>query len=150
QIETMSLVQKICGSASNLLFNPSRQVFKSAFGENVLNKLTSCEQQQVRTRWPDWKMIRDNKRRKLVVEYYPRRVRLNCIRKNTILPTELKEIADKEMKDLPKRSANTMLTNRCAVTSRARGRVKRWNVSRLVFRHLADYNYLSGVIRAKW
>lgn len=34
-------------------------------------------------------MIKDNKRRKIFKEYAPDRIRLNIIRKNTILPSEL-------------------------------------------------------------
>lgn len=33
---------------------------------------------------------------------------------------------------------------------RPRGIVKEWRMSRIVWRHLADYNKLSGVQRAMW
>lgn len=37
----------------------------------------------------DWRMLRDVKRRKLAYEYADERLRINAIRKNTILPKEL-------------------------------------------------------------
>ncbi|KAH6934900.1 hypothetical protein HPB50_001632 [Hyalomma asiaticum] len=60
------------------------------------------------------------------------------------------EIADKEIAELPLNSCYTRFHGRCVITSRARGFVRPWRVSRMMFRHLADYNYLSGVQRAMW
>lgn len=95
-------------------------------------------------------MIRDVKRRKMVTEFAPMRLRLNSLRKNDILPPELKEITDKEIAALPRDSSWMRVCKRCAVTSRPRGIVYRWRLSRIVFRHLADYNKLAGVQRAMW
>ncbi|KAB0804847.1 hypothetical protein PPYR_01817 [Photinus pyralis] len=120
------------------------------FLSNFLNKLPRFNLQQIRTKWVDHRMIRDVKRRKLVTEYTPLRSRLNAIRKNDILPAELREITDKEIHALPRDSAWLRITNRCVITSRPRGVVYRWRLSRLVFRDLADYNKLSGVQRAIW
>lgn len=95
-------------------------------------------------------MKRDHLRRKLVERENITRLRTNALRKNTILPRELQEVADAEIAALPYRSSITHLTNRCVITSRSRGNVLRWRVSRFVFRHLTDYNKMSGVIRAHW
>lgn len=95
-------------------------------------------------------MKRDYLRRKLVEKENIKRLRLNALRKNTILPRELQEVADVEIAALPYRSSITHLTNRCVVTSRARGTVLRWHLSRFVFRELSDYNKMSGVQRAMW
>lgn len=62
----------------------------------------------------------------------------------------LKEIGRKMLEDLPRDSSITRVRNRCAITSRARGIVTRWRLSRIVWRSLADYNKLSGVQRAMW
>lgn len=95
-------------------------------------------------------MKRDYLRRKLVEKENIKRLRINALRKNTILPRELQEVADAEIAALPYRSSITHLTNRCTVTSRSRGNVLRWRISRFVFRHLTDYNKMSGVQRAHW
>nr|CAD7603974.1 unnamed protein product [Timema genevievae] len=106
--------------------------------------------QQVRTVYADWRMIRDLKRRKMVEQYAIERLRINSLRKNDILPPELREIADKEIASFPLNSCPTRIHSRCALTSRSRGLVKRWRLSRIVWRHYADYNKLSGVQRAMW
>ncbi|KAK3611928.1 hypothetical protein CHS0354_014005 [Potamilus streckersoni] len=104
---------------------------------------------QIRTRY-DHMMWRDLKRRKLSAEYFPIRMRLNAIRKNTILPKELQEIADKEIAALPRESCPTRIHNRCVITSRPRAVKRPWRLARMVFRHHADYNFLSGVTRSSW
>lgn len=95
-------------------------------------------------------MIRDNKRRKTVQEYGPERFRINMVRKSKIIPREIKEIADKEIREFPLNSAPVRLHNRCILTSRPRAVLKRWHISRIMFRSLADYNNLSGVTRSSW
>lgn len=55
-----------------------------------------------------------------------------------------------QLKDMGLRSSILYKNNRCAVTGRARGGLRRWRVSRFVFRHMADYNMLPGVTRAMW
>ncbi|XP_018561334.1 28S ribosomal protein S14, mitochondrial [Anoplophora glabripennis] len=111
---------------------------------------TSQNLQQIRTKYVNRWMIRDVKRRKVVTEYAPSRLRINSLRKNDILPPELREIADAEIAALPRDSTLMRLTRRCVVTSRGKGTVVRWRLSRIVFRHLADYNKLAGVQRAMW
>uniref|UniRef100_A0A8U7N1B0 Uncharacterized protein n=1 Tax=Corvus moneduloides TaxID=1196302 RepID=A0A8U7N1B0_CORMO len=44
---------------------------------------------QVRSYYVDWRMLRDVKRRKMAYEHADERLRINAIRKNSILPREL-------------------------------------------------------------
>jgi small subunit ribosomal protein S14 len=62
----------------------------------------------------------------------------------------LQDMALNELWALPRDSHWTRLVNRCVLTSRPRGVVHPHRLSRLVWRHCADYNKLSGVMRAKW
>lgn len=112
--------------------------------------VASCQLIPSRTYYTDWRMIKDVKRRRMVKEYAPQRLRLNCIRRNQILPKEIQEPADQEIGALPRDSARHRVTNRCVVTSRPKYVFRNWRLSRIVFRHLADYNYLSGAQRAMW
>ncbi|CAH6790706.1 28S ribosomal protein S14, mitochondrial [Phodopus roborovskii] len=105
---------------------------------------------QVRGYYVDWKMLRDVKRRKIAYEYADERLRINSLRKNTILPKDLQEIASEEIAALPRDSCPVRIRNRCVMTSRPRGVIRRWRLSRIVFRHLADHRLLSGVQRAMW
>lgn len=104
----------------------------------------------MRTKYINKWMIRDVKRRKLTTELAPERLRINSLRKNSILPPELREIADAEIAAMPKDSTLLRCAKRCVITSRPRGVVHQFRFSRIVFRHLADYNKLSGCQRAMW
>lgn len=106
--------------------------------------------QQLRNKWANWHMIKDNKRRLIVKNEAVERIRINTIRKNDILPAELREIADHEVAKLPRDSNWIRIRFRCAVTSRPRGVYMKYHLSRIVWRHLADYNKLAGVQRAMW
>ncbi|XP_046343245.1 small ribosomal subunit protein uS14m-like [Haliotis cracherodii] len=105
---------------------------------------------QIRGRYVDWRMRRDGLRRQMIQEQFPERLRLNTVRKNNILPKELQELADAEVATLPPNSSIVKIRNRCVVTSRPRGVQRKWRISRIVWRQLADYNQLSGVTRAAW
>ncbi|KAF4799866.1 hypothetical protein TURU_051355 [Turdus rufiventris] len=105
---------------------------------------------QVRSYYVDWRMLRDVKRRKMAFEHADERLRINAIRKNSILPKELQEMADKEIAALPRDSCPVRIRNRCVLTSRPRGVKRRWRLSRIVFRHFADHAQMSGVQRAMW
>ncbi|MEN2496847.1 MAG: 28S ribosomal protein S14, mitochondrial [Marteilia pararefringens] len=75
---------------------------------------------------------------------------LNSIRKSTFMPETMKYDCDKKIVELPLDSCPARLHARCTVTSRSRGHLRPWRVSRIIFKSYADYNQLSGVIRAKW
>lgn len=68
--------------------------------------------------------------------------------KSTLLFQE--EVNQQFDKIIPRQTALRQLTPRCVLTSRGHGVVLRWRLSRIMFRHLADYNKLSGVQRAIW
>jgi len=59
-------------------------------------------------------------------------------------------LAHEENLSLPRDATIQHLTNRCIISSRSRGTVKRYRISRHFFRELADYNKLSGVAKAAW
>ncbi|EEB12245.1 mitochondrial 28S ribosomal protein S14, putative [Pediculus humanus corporis] len=95
-------------------------------------------------------MLKDYNKRQRLKKYGKERLRINALRKNKILPPELKALADEEIAALPRSSSIVQINNRCSLTSRPRGTVNYFRVSRIMFRHFADYNKLAGVIRAQW
>ncbi|KAL0966054.1 hypothetical protein UPYG_G00290220 [Umbra pygmaea] len=129
-------------------------------GLNVLHSSFCAQKQALRSCWSvmeqvreyyvDWRMLRDVKRRQMAFDYADERLRINALRKNTVLPKELQELADKEIAALPRDSCPVRIRNRCVMTSRPRGVKRRWRISRIVFRHLADHNQMSGIQRAMW
>lgn len=65
----------------------------------LLPASTSPVVSQVRGRYVDWRMLRDVKRRRLVKEYAPVRLRTSAVRKNTILPREI-QVKSSVIKDI--------------------------------------------------
>ncbi|XP_003741864.1 28S ribosomal protein S14, mitochondrial [Galendromus occidentalis] len=105
---------------------------------------------QCRGYMTDWRMLRDYKRRQCVAKHYFERNQLNTLRKNTILPRVLQEAAHEELKKLPRDSATVRIHQRCCVTSYPRNVSIRYRLARHAWRHLADYNKLSGIQKALW
>nr|SVE79287.1 EOG090X0MNX [Daphnia lumholtzi] len=129
---------------SSFLFQNTAQLLRNGITNAI--KLN----QPVRNNWTDWRMMKDNRRRKLLVQYAPDRVRAKALKKNDVLPAEITEIGAKMLAEIPRDASLSRVRNRCAITSRPRGVVTRWRLSRIVWRSLADYNKLSGVQRAMW
>lgn len=81
---------------------------------------------------------RDRKRRLLVAKYAVKRA-------------ALKEQGNYMALDkLPKNASPVKLRNRCNITGRARGYIRKFGVSRLVFRKWALEGKLPGVRKASW
>lgn len=95
-------------------------------------------------------MKKDWRKRQTIKNEHITRLRINALRKNNVLPRDLQEIADAEIHALPRDSSMIRIVNRCAVSSRPRGTVYRYRLSRFIFRELADHNKLAGVQRAMW
>lgn len=101
-------------------------------------------------KWTDWRMKRDVNRRLAMAEYFPMRQNLVMVIRNHLLPDEIRHDAHKELYQFPVKSHPWTVTNRCAITSRGRGKFRMFRLSRIIFRHIADYNNMSGVMKAKW
>ncbi len=104
----------------------------------------------VRHGFQDAIMVRDYKRRVIAAHFSPLRLRLNAIRKNNLLPKDIRDTASLQLHSLPRDSCFTRIMTRCVVTSRRRGCKTRWRVSRIIFRNYADYNCMSGAEWAVW
>ncbi|EOR22497.1 30S ribosomal protein S14 [Cytobacillus oceanisediminis] len=84
------------------------------------------------------KVVKARKRREMVEKYAE-------IRK------ELKEKGDYEaLRKLPRDSSPTRLKNRCEVTGRPRGYLRKFKMSRIAFREYAHKGQLPGVKKSSW
>ena len=83
-------------------------------------------------------MAREKKRRKMVAKYADRRRRLKA------------EGNWEELQKLPRNSSPVRLNNRCALTGRSRGYLRKFGVCRIVFRELALAGKIPGVRKASW
>ncbi len=83
-------------------------------------------------------IARETKRRKTVKLYAERRRRL-------------KEAGDYEgLQRLPRNASPVRLNNRCALTGRSRAYMRKFGVSRLVFREMALAGKIPGIRKASW
>ncbi|MFP3669483.1 30S ribosomal protein S14 [Priestia sp. SIMBA_032] len=84
------------------------------------------------------KVVKEKKRQELVKKY-------------TELRRELKEKGDYEaLRKLPRDSAPTRLHNRCELTGRPRGYLRKFKMSRIAFRELAHKGQIPGVKKSSW
>lgn len=83
-------------------------------------------------------IAREKKRRKLVAQYAQRR-------------RAMKAAGDWEgLQKLPRNASPVRLNNRCPMTGRTRGFLRRFGVSRIVFREMALAGKIPGVRKASW
>jgi len=81
---------------------------------------------------------RERKREKLVARYAEKRA-------------ALKEAGDYEGLDkLPRNSSKVRLHNRCKLTGRPKGYMRKFGISRVTFREMAAEGKIPGVTKASW
>ncbi len=84
-----------------------------------------------------WKE-RDKRKRAVVAKFAAKR-------------SELKSKGDWEgLSQLPKDASPIRLTNRCKVSGRRRGFIRKFGVSRITFREMALAGLIPGVTKASW
>lgn len=83
-------------------------------------------------------MAREAKRRRMSAKYAQKR-------------RELKKAGDWEgLQKIPRNASPVRMNNRCPITGRSRGFLRRFGVSRIVFREMALAGKIPGVRKASW
>jgi len=83
-------------------------------------------------------IARENKRAKLVARYAAKR-------------KALKEAGDYDALDkLPRNASPVRLHNRCKLTGRPKGYMRKFGISRVTFREMASAGKIPGVTKASW
>ncbi|MCB0736312.1 MAG: 30S ribosomal protein S14 [Bacteroidetes bacterium] len=83
-------------------------------------------------------IVRDQKRAKLIDKYAAKRA-------------ELKAKGDWDALDkLPKNSSPVRAKNRCSMTGRPKGYMRKFGICRVVFREMAHAGKIPGVKKASW
>lgn len=96
-------------------------------------------------------MIKKNEQKKAVVDRYrEKRAALRKIMKDPEASFEEKMDAQRAFARLPRRSIETQVTNRCAITGRPRGYLRKFGLSRIAFREMAGNGLLPGVTKSSW
>jgi len=92
----------------------------------------------------------NKKRRKLVKKYAARRAKLRDLAEDRDKPEEERFMARLKLAQLPRNSSKTRVRNRCEVTGRPRGYYRKFRMSRVSLRELANKGLIPGVIKSSW
>ncbi len=96
-------------------------------------------------------MIAKNQRRgELAERYRERRAELLEVIKDPAAGYDAKRAAYAQLAKLPRDSSPTRHRNRCGVTGRPRGYLRKFGMSRIAVRELAHRGELPGVQKASW
>ena len=93
---------------------------------------------------------KDKQRRQLFKSNELKRRQYKLIIENLALPVEVRAQAVILLNSLPRSSSPVRLRNRCALTGRSRGILRKWRMSRVRFRELASQGALLGVRKSSW
>ncbi len=93
---------------------------------------------------------REKKRERLAAKYSATRAKLKAITKDLSLNDEERWNAQIALQKLPRNSSPVRLRNRCHVTGRPRGYLRKFGMSRIKFREAAQRGDIPGLTKASW
>lgn len=93
---------------------------------------------------------KQKKRERLVSLKFEKREELKKIVRSLEASEEEKLEAMTKLNKMPKNSSKIRLRNRCQLTGRCRGYLRKYKLSRLCFRELANAGMIPGVFKASW
>tara|TARA_Y100001968_G_scaffold321884_1_gene357055 strand:- start:521 stop:826 length:306 start_codon:yes stop_codon:yes gene_type:complete len=96
------------------------------------------------------KIVREHKLIKQVSKYAGLRAELKSIIKSPKSSMEEKRDAIVKLDKLPRSSSRVRIRTRCFKTGRPRAVLRRFNLSRIVFREMALKGEIPGVTKASW
>ena len=96
------------------------------------------------------KVVKNEKRKKMVMQYAERRLALKKIINNPESTPEQVDEAQMKLQKLPRNSSPIRVRNRCSQTGRTRGYLRKFGVSRIALRELALEGQIPGVVKSSW
>ncbi|MBA5870772.1 MAG: 30S ribosomal protein S14 [Nitrospira sp. CR2.1] len=94
--------------------------------------------------------LRNEKRKQLVAKYAEQRRTLKAVVKNQAASLEEKQEAQGRLNSLPRNASPVRVRNRCEISGRVRGYLRRFGMSRIDFRMLALKGEIPGVRKSSW
>lgn len=96
------------------------------------------------------KVVKNEKRKKLVAQYAERRRELKKTINNPVSTPEQVDEAVMKMQKMPRDASAVRVRNRCSQTGRPRGYLRKFGVSRIALRELALRGQIPGVVKSSW
>lgn len=96
------------------------------------------------------KIARQKQREHTVAVYAERRRELKEIIRQPTSTNEERLEAQRKLQNMPRDASPTRLKNRCQMSGRARGYLRKFGLSRIVFREMALRGEIPGVVKSSW
>ena len=93
---------------------------------------------------------KNERRKKLVKKYAGKYARLKAIADDESRDDTERLIARLKLAEIPRNGNPTRVRNRCELTGRARGFYRKFRLSRIMLRELANKGLIPGVIKSSW
>jgi small subunit ribosomal protein S14 len=93
---------------------------------------------------------RNKKRQKTALIHRDKRQKLKDIANDNSLSFQERLNAQIKLSELPKDGSRIRYKNRCAITGRARGNLRKFGMSRIAVRELASWGQIPGLIKSSW
>ena len=94
--------------------------------------------------------IRNEKRKKLSQLHKVKRQELFTIAEDENLSFEERLMAQAKLAKMPRDGSPVRVRNRCALTGRPRGNLRKFGLSRIAVRELASFGQIPGLIKSSW
>lgn len=96
------------------------------------------------------KVVKNEKRKKTVAQYATKRAELKKIINNPQSSIEQVDEAVVKLQKLPRNASPVRVRNRCSLTGRPRGFLRKFGMSRVTFRDLSLKGQIPGVTKSSW
>ena len=93
---------------------------------------------------------KNERRKKLSAKYAAKYAKLKEQAKDKSLDETERLIARLKMAELPRNGNPTRIRNRCELTGRSRGFYRKFRLSRIMLRELANKGLIPGVTKSSW
>ena len=93
---------------------------------------------------------KNERRKKLVQQNAGKYAKLKAIANDQSNDETERLMARLKMAELPRNGNPTRIRNRCELTGRARGYYRKFRLSRIMLRELANKGLIPGVIKSSW
>lgn len=93
---------------------------------------------------------RNNKRIKISLDSKAKRDALKKTIKNSSVSFSERLIAQARLSKMVKDGSRVRVRNRCALTGRPRGNLRKFGLSRIAVRELASWGQIPGLIKSSW
>ena len=93
---------------------------------------------------------KDKRRREMVKHSQQKRANLKKIIKSLDSTEEVQIKAMDSLNKMKRDTASVRLRNRCKLTGRSRGYMRKFGLSRVCFRELALEGYIPGITKSSW